>query len=51
MIDKTDADELIVTSPIFGHAARRQSYKILVGVGSCLKFGQSNDLPGSPAPG
>lgn len=51
VIDKTDADELIVTSPIFGHAARRQSYKILAGVGSCLKFGQSNDLPGSPAPG
>lgn len=51
VIDKTGADELIVTSPIFDPAARRQSYKILAGVGSCLRFGRSNDLLGSPARG
>jgi luciferase family oxidoreductase group 1 len=42
VIDKTGADELIVTSPIFDHAARRQSYEILAGVGGGLEFGQLN---------
>jgi alkanesulfonate monooxygenase SsuD/methylene tetrahydromethanopterin reductase-like flavin-dependent oxidoreductase (luciferase family) len=42
VIDKTGADELIVTSPIFDHAARRQSYEILAGVGGGLEFGQPN---------
>nr|WP_239028306.1 LLM class flavin-dependent oxidoreductase [Pseudonocardia acidicola] len=42
VIDKTNANELIVTSPIFDHVARRQSYQILAGVGSRLRLEHSN---------
>lgn len=49
LLDATTADELIITTPVFDHAARRESYEVLAEVGAQLEFGRLSQASESPA--